>query len=289
LTKRVIHEPARSGSQIRSARLAGVSVSRARARKKKTLHAERLHDATTDAAIIECWWWRWPNALNGLPTGAPSSVVVFDIDVKNSPTNGYDSLEDLGHVLPATPMVHTPSCGLHVYFASPERELRCSSGLIGPGLDVRGEGGYVILPSPGSGYSWDPIHNFDSVAPAPAPNWLWPVKPSIPVPATPLRPVKGLDRYGESAINAACDAIFPAAAGEQERTLNAECFSIGTLAGAGAVPAELALSALLRAGLAMPSHDPRWPWRPEEIDLKVRRAFAAGQLHPRRVRHVAVA
>ena len=257
--------------------------------RKRPYTPRGFHDATTDAAIIEPWWRRWPNALIGLPTGAASGVVVLDIDVKNPPTNGCDSLEDLGHVLPATPMVHTPSRGLHVHFANPERELRCSAGLIGPGLDVRGEGGYVILPSPGSGYRWDPIHHSGSVAPAPAPDWLWPVKPSIPTPATPLRPVKGLDRYGESAINAACDAIFHAAAGEQEPTLNAECFSIGTLAGAGAVPADLALSALSRAGAAMPSHDPRWPWRPEEIDLKVRRVFAAGQQHPRGARNAAMA
>ncbi len=109
------------------------------------------------------------------------------------------------------------------------------------------------------------------------------------MPVSPLRPVKGLDPYGEAGINSACDAIARAPAGEQERTLNAECFSIGTLAGADAVPADLALSVLLRAGAAMPSHDPRHPWRPEEIDFKVRRAFAAGLTHPREARRVAVA
>jgi hypothetical protein len=133
--------------------------------RKRPYTPRGFHDATTDAAIIEPWWRRWPNALIGLPTGAASGVVVLDIDVKNPPTNGCDSLEDLGHVLPATPMVHTPSRGLHVHFANPERELRCSAGLIGPGLDVRGEGGYLILPSPGSGYRWDPIHHSGSVAP----------------------------------------------------------------------------------------------------------------------------
>ena len=35
--------------------------------------------------------------------------------------------------------------------------------LLGPGLDVRGDGGYVILPSSGSGYTWDPLLNFDTV------------------------------------------------------------------------------------------------------------------------------
>jgi hypothetical protein len=34
----------------------------------------------------------------------------------------------------------------------------------------------------------------------------------------------------------------------------------------------------------MPDHDPGRPWRAEEIDLKVRRAFNAGQAQPREVR-----
>jgi hypothetical protein len=33
----------------------------------------------------------------------------------------------------------------------------------------------------------------------------------------------------------------------------------------------------------MPNHDARWPWRPEEIDAKVRRAFADGRAHPRKL------
>lgn len=183
-------------------------------------------------------------------------------------------------------MVHTASGGLHVYFASTERELKCSAGLIGPGLDIRSAGGYVIVPSPGSGYTWDPIHNFKTTPLAAAPDWLWPPKPSRPAMPLPLEPVIGLGPYGEAAIESACNAIVRAPAGEQERTLNAECFSIGTAAGAGLIPPDIALRALLRAGNAMPDHDDLWPWRPEEIDLKVRRAFFAGLQHPRISRRV---
>jgi hypothetical protein len=245
-------------------------------------------DATTDAAILERWWRQWPAALIGMPTGRVSQRWVLDIDVKRPEANGFDTLEDLGIILPSTPMVHTTSGGLHVYFDAGERELRNSAGLIGPGIDVRGDGGYVILPTPSSGYEWDPVHNFDSVAPAPAPDWLWPPKLSRPPLPSPV-PTSGLGRYGEAAIEAACDTIVDAGPGQQEKTLNSECFSIGALAGAGAVPADIALRALLRAANAMPDHDSAWPWRPEEIDLKVRRAFAAGQAHPREVRRVAVA
>jgi hypothetical protein len=101
--------------------------------------------------------------------------------------------------------------------------------------------------------------------------------------APPIARSQGLSRYAEAALDAACDAILSAPAGQQEQTLNAEAFSIGTLAGAGGIPAGLALKALLHAANRMPDHDPAWPWRPEEIDYKVGRAFKDGLAHPRRL------
>jgi hypothetical protein len=134
--------------------------------RKRPFTPRGFLDATTEAAIIERWWRQWPEALIGLPTGWPSGLAVLDIDVKDDRAKGFDTLEDLGHVLPATPLAHTPSGGLHAYFAYPERELRCSVGSIGAGLDVRATGGYIIAPSPGSCYRWDPIYHFGSVTPA---------------------------------------------------------------------------------------------------------------------------
>lgn len=253
--------------------------------RKRPLTVRGFHDATTDPDLLKCWFKQWPLALIGAPTGAAIGAIVLDIDTKNDQANGWDSLEDLGHsILSDTWFVHTPSGGAHVYFANPERELKCSTGLLGPGLDVRATGGYVILPSPGSGYEWDAIANAETMLLAPAPDWLWPPKPSRPVLRAPVRPVRGLSPYAERAIELACDGISRAPAGEQEHVLNAECFSIGTLAGAGSVPADIALPALLHAASTMPDHDAARPWRPEEIDLKVRRAFAAGTTKPREAR-----
>jgi hypothetical protein len=253
--------------------------------RKRPRTPRGFHDASRDPAIIKAWWTRWPTAAIGMPTGRVSGRWVLDIDVKRPEANGFDTLDDLGHsILPETPMVHTASDGLHVYFDAGDRELKCSAGLLGPGLDIRGCGGYVILPSPGSGYEWDPQWNLGTVPLAAAPDWLWPPKLSRAALPPPPPPAEGLSRYGEAAIESACNAIARAPAGEQERALNAECFSIGALAGAGLVPADIALRALLRVANAMPDHDAQWPWRSEEIDLKVRRAFHAGQHHPREVR-----
>jgi hypothetical protein len=257
--------------------------------RKTPLTSNGFKDASDDPETIKAWWTRWPEALIGLPTGAISGLIVLDIDVKRPEANGFDSLEDLGRsILPETPMAHTESGGVHVYFRCPCKDVRNSAGRIGAGLDVRANGGYVIAASPGSGYTWDSVWNFNSVEPVVAPDWLWPAPPARPRIAAPPRfECSGLSRYGEAALDAACGVILRAAAGQQEATLNTEAFSIGTLAGAGGIPEAIALKALLAAANRMPNHDPAWPWRWEDIDFKVRRAFRDGLAHPRRdARHV---
>jgi hypothetical protein len=260
-------------------------------RKQKSPHTPHgFHDASQDPAVIRAWWRQWPNALIGMPTGKVTRRWVLDIDVKDEKANGFDTLADLGHgILPDTPMAHTASGGLHIYFNAGDRELRNSIGKIGPGLDIRGDGGYVILPSGGSGYFWDPQWNFGTVSPVAAPAWLWPPPVSLPPTSAPIGPVDGLDPYGEAAIRGACNAIATAPHGQQESTLNAESFSIGSLAGAGAIPEGIALRMLLRAAASMPSYDARYPWRLEEITAKVQRAFNAGMRRPRGGRRGAAA
>lgn len=69
--------------------------------------------------------------------------------------------------------------------------------------------------------------------------------------------------------------------GEQEAILNRECFSIGTLAGAGGVPAGFAERVLLWAACQVVNYDPKRPWRRDELERKVRRSFSDGMARPR--------
>ena len=131
-------------------------------RRKQPLVKDWDEFASKDPAVIGSWWERWPNALVGMPTGIPSGRYVLDVDVKNARANGFDTLCDLGFpILPVTPMAHTESGGLHLHLDPGEHLIRNTAGKkgrgIGPGLDWRGEGGYVIVPSDGSGYWWDPV------------------------------------------------------------------------------------------------------------------------------------
>ena len=182
-------------------------------------------------------------------------------------------------------MVHTASQGAHIYFDPKEREIPSTNGAkgrgIGAGLDWRGEGGYVILPSPGSGYSWDRTQNFKTAPLAAIPDALLPREPKEPAAAThPIRPSGGLSRYAEAALDNACRNIVGAPAGSQEDTLHRESFSIGTWAGAHGIPEQFARAALIHAARMMQDYDPRRPWHSAEIEKKVEYSFGRGLRHP---------
>jgi hypothetical protein len=256
-------------------------------RRKRPLTLNGFHDAAADSAILAKWWGRWPSALIGLPTGQKSGLVALDIDVKGD-RSGFASVDELGvPSLPDTPMAHTPSGGLHLYFARPVGGIPSTSGArgrgIGPGLDWRGEGGYVIAPSPGSGYVWDPCLNLDTAALQPVPAALLPREPPRPSStARPIRPFGELTPYAEAALDSAFDAIADAPDGQQRNTLNREAFGIGQLVGAGVLPAPLALESLRCAATKMRSFDPRRPWRARDLERMVRDAFTDGMAKPRR-------
>jgi hypothetical protein len=87
----------------------------------------------------------------GVPTGPRSGFWVLDVDVDQARGNdGRASLAELEAEhgkLPQTVSTRTPRGGLHLLFRwSPHDSLRNSAGKLGPGLDVRGDGGYVIMP-----------------------------------------------------------------------------------------------------------------------------------------------
>ena len=239
-------------------------------------------DATTDPALIRDWWSQWPHSLVGGATGHVS--VVLDVDVKDG-RNGFDTLAELGFAsLPETPMAHTRSGGLHLHFSAPPFDIGCTVGNtgrgIGIGLDWRGLGGYVVLPSPGSGYWWDPHWNWDTVPLAKVPAELLPREKVEIAPGVAMDCI-GLDAYGEAALESAIEKILAAPAGSQRMTLNNECLSIGSLAAAGGVPPDLALDVLLTAAAGLRSYDPKRPWRADQIAMTVKTAFRDGMARPR--------
>ena len=135
-----------------------------------------LSDATTDAAKIRRWWQMWPTANVAIRTGAISGLVVLD---RNDHKGGADSLEELERTyspLPETVLALTGGGGVHYVFAHPGSHVPTAVDLLGPGLDTRADGGYIIAPpslhKSGKRYTWEVLHEPDDTPVAPLPDWV---------------------------------------------------------------------------------------------------------------------
>ncbi|MBI2526597.1 MAG: bifunctional DNA primase/polymerase [Candidatus Rokubacteria bacterium] len=131
-----------------------------------------LHDATTVAAIIRRWWTRHLSAGIATPT---TWCTVLDVDPRHGGDLTLAELEQQCGALPVTPRVLSGGGGRHLFFA-PVSGLRNSVGKIGPGVDVRAAGAYVLLPPSahvsGATYRDDPDAPLFETTLASMPTWL---------------------------------------------------------------------------------------------------------------------
>lgn len=162
---------------------------------KKPLTSHGFKDASSDENVIRAWWTRWPDAGIGMPTGKINNILVLDVDQDDK--KGIDGeaalqvvIDREGVTLPSTRMVRTPRGGLHVYFKYPGQTVKNSTSKIGPGLDVRGDGGYVIAPPSKNGNGKEYSVVIDGpIADLPAAFVkliVEPVRPQAPAPAQRL-------------------------------------------------------------------------------------------------------
>ncbi|HEX8221817.1 MAG TPA: bifunctional DNA primase/polymerase [Chloroflexia bacterium] len=93
---------------------------------------------------VDEWLRKWPDANLGIVTGAVSRLVVVDVDRDHG---GEESLPELlPDPLPDCEIVQTPH-GRHLYFRHPGPGRRIANRVgIHPGIDIRGDGGYVVGP-----------------------------------------------------------------------------------------------------------------------------------------------
>ena len=114
---------------------------------KRPLTYNGFWDGTTNLNRVKAWWDRWPDANVGVPTGKGSRLLVLDVDPRDGGPESLAALERENGPLPETARARTGGGGVHVFFRYPaEKEVRNSAGWLGLGLDVRGEGGYVVVP-----------------------------------------------------------------------------------------------------------------------------------------------
>jgi hypothetical protein len=137
---------------------------------KKPRNDNGLTGASADMDKVADWWRRWPDADVGIATGQASGFVVLDVDG----AAGLRSIVEIEkrHGTIRTAQVLTGSGGRHYWFRCPDEPLRNSVKAIGDGLDIRGDGGYVVGPpsvhESGNVYRW--TRELEHVADCPA--WL---------------------------------------------------------------------------------------------------------------------
>ncbi|MYV42908.1 hypothetical protein GT030_29595 [Streptomyces sp. SID1328] len=251
----------------------------------------------SDPEQVWAWWsGRFKRAHVGLLTGRGADgrgLVVIDLDAPKPDMpplegrwagcmHGYDVLERLareaGAELPETyttesPSVGKPVPGAHLYFQQPEDGplIGCATGEgptaphLGPLVDVRGVGGYIIAAGSYSTAQGRPYQRVSApdVLPQELPEWLLELlRPAAPpaAPPRPPAPVRVLptadraERYAGAALEGAAEDVAQAAEGERNRRLFAAARRLGELhATAPAVLTETTvreqlLAAALRSG-----------------------------------------
>lgn len=212
---------------------------------KRPVVATGFKAASRDRAIIMAQFDRPGASMIGVPTGKVSGIVAIDVDIKEG-RDGSEWLEENRAALPETRTHRTRSGGLHLLFAAPDGvEIRNSASKVAPGVDVRGEGGYIIMP-PSPGYLIA-----DPSEPAEMPGWL--VRACVrqdPPDLPPERPQERHERYTQAAIDGEVAAILRAGEGSRNVTLNTAAVRLGTLVGAGQMTRRTAEVELQQAGLA---------------------------------------
>ncbi len=124
---------------------------------------------------IREWFARWPDANVAIVTGRVSGLIVLDVDPQHHGNASVAALEGEHGALPVTVEAVTGGGGRHVYFAHPGGALGNRAG-IAAGVDVRGDGGYVVAPPSvhpsGEPYRWHEQRAPGEVPLAPLPGWL---------------------------------------------------------------------------------------------------------------------
>ncbi|NEA65396.1 bifunctional DNA primase/polymerase [Streptomyces sp. SID12488] len=209
-------------------------------------HRKWEQRATTDPDRIRAAWSRAPYNV-GIATG-PSGLLVVDLDMpKLNGKNGKGSsdtpcgattfgalCERAGHRVPDTYRVRTASGGSHLYLAAPLGvRLTNTAGTIGPLVDTRAAGGYVV--AAGSTTPAGPYEALSDSVAAPVPEWLLSILEPAPKPVrAPSGPVAGQSgRYADVAFANEVHSVATAADGTRNATLLRAARALGRFIASG--------------------------------------------------------
>ena len=222
----------------------------------------------------------WANETNvAACTGAVSGFVVVDVDN----IEAIDRLHEYIGGKPTTPAVSTPR-GMHYYFKAPDVTCKNQVNII-PGVDFRGDGGYVIMPpsvnEDGEIYEWitHPAECLMAELPARVLERVRADKPrqkrnSEPQEALSSTSSAGNTRYGQMALQSEISTLQNATQGQRNQTLNNCAFSLYQLCAGGELSETDVREQLTQTALAIGLSE-------TEIKATLRSAHRAAEREPR--------
>ena len=248
-----------------------------RDKSPKTSHG--FKNATTDPDQIRSWWSKHPDASIGMPTGNVSNYWVFDLDLhKPGAKEVFESLLQENGPLPETRISKTGGGGHQYFFKCNGKEIPSSIGKVGYAMDVRAEGGYVILPpsshDSGNRYVWE-----KAVPATEAPEWLVELvtrkraKKSEP---HQFNPEGEGTRFGHRVLEQEINAVSQSPEGVRNDRLNKAAFNLGQLIAGGEIEQTLVEQGLLKAALESGLDE-------QESKRTIQSGIESGMEHPRRV------
>ena len=141
-------------------------------RDKRPATPNGFKNAQNDADALRELWRRYPGPLVGVATGVASDFDVLDLDAKHPEAATWWAANRSR--LPQLRKHRTRSGGLHLFFEHAEN-IRSTASKIAPGVDTRGDGGYVI---------WWPAAGVPVLCDAPPARWpAWLLAELQPAPA----------------------------------------------------------------------------------------------------------
>jgi Bifunctional DNA primase/polymerase, N-terminal len=195
-------------------------------------------DASTDPERIRAMWHDRPEAMVAVATGDRCGFCVLDVDTKEGHgADGRATAKKLGISFAGAVIALTPSGGWHCWFKTGGQALPSKNGLIGPGLDFKADGGYVVAPPSRpdpkkGGYQW--VNGSDLSAAAEVPSDI----------------VAALRRTPhERDFLEACQPIRNAAVGTRRTLLNAAAFKFAFQVVAGKLEEKLYRDSLTNAAM----------------------------------------
>lgn len=169
-----------------------------------------LDDGTTDTVTIMEWWKAYPDANVGIATGQFSNLLVIDIDGKLGRRSWGELTDAYGHPV-CSLASDTGSGGMHLLFSYPSGfELGNTAGKLGPGIDTRGNRGYIVAPPSnhisGGEYRW---HNSPTAELTLPPEWVIALLSADPGPAVSSDYTGPRDMEGTFWVNKALNRVTP--------------------------------------------------------------------------------